>query len=352
MNHCFSFKYLLAGTLIFSVIHFSAAQVHNKQETNNYSIQWKGQYPAVVKKKSDSKSVNGKYPDEDADRSKSTRKKNWFTDLVLGKKSDYPVKPMAILALNADTFWIADQGTGSFISVINRVGEMTQFGKRDHENLPSIVDCCFNSRKEIFFTDSKLNAIYHFFPGIKKLEVLNDSLALEQPTGIAYSAVNKQFWVVETKAHRISVLSENGKLIRTLGERGSDAGQFNYPTYIWIDKYGTVYVVDAMNFRIQIFDKNGIFVSAFGENGDSSGYFSRPKGIATDSFGHIYVADALFNVIQVFDKQGELLYIFGSPGHEKEQFWMPTGIYIDESNNIYVADSYNSRVQIFSLVGN
>ena len=352
MNHCFKLKIILAGTLIFSVIHFSFAQDHNNQEYNNYSIKWKGQYPSVVKKKEVSQSDDGKNSTDGNDLSKPARKKNWFGNLILGKKPVDPVKPMAIVALNPSTFWIADQGTGSFISVINGVGEMTQFGKRDHEDLPSIVNCCFNSQKEIFFTDSKLNAIYHFIPGIKKLEVLNDSVSLEQPTGIAYSAVNKQFWVVETKAHRISVLNENGKLIRTLGERGSDAGQFNYPTYIWIDKFGTIYVVDAMNFRIQVFDKNGMFLNAFGENGDSSGYFSRPKGIATDSFGHIYVADAIFNVVQVFDKQGELLYILGSPGHGKEQFWMPTGIFIDDSNNIYVADSYNSRVQIFGLVEN
>ena len=67
--------------------------------------------------------------------------------------------------------------------------------------------------------------------------------------------------------------------------------EFNFPTFIWIDNKGIVYLVDTMNYRIQILDKTGNFIFSFGSIGDATGYFARPKGIATDSHGNIYVAD-------------------------------------------------------------
>jgi DNA-binding beta-propeller fold protein YncE len=355
MNHCFYFKMLLTGTLV-CVIFLSEAQenLFDKSEKvdTNYSVRWLAQFPAVINKKetkqkqnSISKILLGKNNKETS----SEKNKNWFTNLLFGKKPANLVKPMSVLAINPDTFWIADQGNGSIMQVFNGVGEITQFRNKNIHDLPSIVCSCFMSDGKILFTDSKLNKIFQFQPGNKELRILNDSILLEQPTGIAYSVVNKQIWVVETKMHRVTVLNEKGEIIKKIGSRGNAPGQFNFPTYIWIDNSGTIYVVDAMNFRIQLFDKDGEFISEFGEIGDATGYFSRPKGIATDSFGHIYIADALFHTVQIFDRTGKLLYVFGSKGQEKEQFWMPTGIYIDGSNFIYIADSYNSRVQVFQL---
>ena len=46
----------------------------------------------------------------------------------------------------------------------------------------------------------------------KKLIEFNDTNQLMQPTGLAYSAVNDEIWVVETGAHRISVFNRKGEL--------------------------------------------------------------------------------------------------------------------------------------------
>lgn len=334
-------RILLTGTFV--LVNFCAwgqniDPVVPNQDNANYDIRWVSLYPATKEKKSSGKKER-----------KTRRNENWFTDLIFGKKPDNLVKPMSVVAFSPDTFWVADQGNGSILQVFNQVGEITQFENKGIERIPSIVGSCFIPGHKILFTDSKLNKIFQFTPGSGEMQILNDSLLLEQPTGIAYSVVNNQIWVVETSAHRIAILNKQGELIKRLGGRGNAPGKFNFPTYLWIDHSGLVYVVDAMNFRVQIFDKDGEFISTFGEIGDASGYFSRPKGIATDSFGHIYVSDALFHVVQVFDRTGQLLYTFGSQGQEKEQFWMPTGIYIDEENFIYIADSYNSRVQVFQL---
>ena len=355
MNHSLHINFLILVTMVIVYCPSGFAQENQQKlighKNENYSIIWVSQYPAVKDKKKDKKenNISDILLGENNKKTSKRNKNKWFSNLIFGKKNADLVKPMSVLAHSPDTFWIADQGNSAILHVFNEVGEITQFRNKNIEHIPSIVGSCFINDNNILFTDSKLNKIFKFRPGHKELYILNDSLMLEQPTGIAYSVETKQIWVVETKAHRISILNEKGEFIKQIGERGYAPGQFNFPTHIWIDKLGTIYVVDAMNFRIQIFDKNGKFISMFGDVGDASGYFARPKGIATDSFGHIYVADALFHVVQIFDGTGKLLYVIGSQGQEKEQFWMPTGIYIDDKDFIYVADSYNNRIQIFQL---
>jgi DNA-binding beta-propeller fold protein YncE len=302
------------------------------QSFKTYKVQWVNQYPTLKeqKKKAD---------------------KGWFTKFILGGRNIPGLtKPIGIVALNSDSYYVLDQAIGVIFKIKNNEIKIPKNFKKNVFNFTSLVGLCNFHNSDVLLTDSRLNKIFKFNESQKILEIFNDETQLNQPTGIAYSAISKEIWVVETTAHRISVLNEKGKLIRKIGGRGNAPGEFNFPTAIWIDKTGNVYVVDTMNFRIQIFNKKGEIISVFGEIGNATGYFARPKGIATDSYGNIYVTDALYHTVQVFDISGNFLYQFGEQGRGKEQFWMPSDIYIDDNNYIYVADSYNSRIQIFKLI--
>lgn len=259
------------------------------------------------------------------------------------------VKPIAIIAIDSNNLFLADQDNGILFRIKNGRTDIPKAFNKQKIFFPSIVGACTLPDDRILFTDSRLNKIICISKDKRSIKSLNDSLTLAQPTGIAYSSTQQQVWVVETIAHRIAVLDESGNRIKTIGKRGSGKGEFNFPTSIWIDGKGLVYVVDALNYRVQLFDEQGNYLNSFGSEGSASGYFARPKGIATDSYGNIYVADALFHVVQIFDRQGRFLLSFGSQGREDGQFWMPTGIYIDKSDVIYVADTYNARVQLFKL---
>jgi sugar lactone lactonase YvrE len=280
----------------------------------------------------------------------SKKLKDRLNAVVFGIKPRVLCNPVSVLATNLDDYWVLDQGGNTIFRVEEELGEIPQPVHKTDLPLSSLVGICSGPNSSILFTDSKAAKIYEILPGNKKLKIFNDTLTLDQPTGIAYSAQRKEIWVVETKAHRIAILNEKGDLIRRIGKRGNAPGEFNYPTHIWIDKKGFAYITDALNFRIQVMDSEGKVVSVFGEAGDGSGFMARPKGIATDSFGNIYVVDALFHVVQVFDIKGNFLYKFGNQGHANGEFWMPNGIFVDEKNYIYVADTYNSRVQIFQLI--
>lgn len=308
------------------------AKIQPDEKTRKAEIQWIGQWPSA-KSKSQKKEI-----------------KQQIKDILIGKKKQELSKPVSILAYNQNLFWILDQENNAIFKVINEAGKIPHFIEKKKNNFSSLVGICNFHNNEILFTDSYSNKIFLINSEKKECTILNDSLKLDKPTGIAYSPDKKEIWVVETGAHRIIVLNEKGEIIKKIGSRGTARGEFNFPTHIWIDKKENVYVVDAMNFRVQVFNKDGEIISVFGSNGNSPGYFSSLKGIATDSYGHIYISDALFNVVQIFDINGNFLYTFGSQGHEDGQFWMPSGIYIDSDNKIYVADSYNSRIQIFQLI--
>ena len=328
---------ILGIVLCFSVVYAIQAQSrHGSAQGQSDAlpyISWVGQYPAVK---------------EGTEKKSGARRVYEF--LIRKNEQRSLVRPVGVLATGPNDLFILDQGSRSGFDIQDKKCDIPRCFRKKENYFTSLVGICSMPNGEMLFTDSRLNKVYRISADKKKLTELNDSLKLDQPTGIAYSPVTHEIWVVETNAHRISILNDNGVLIKTIGSRGDENLQFNFPTSIWIDKTGDVYVVDAMNFRIKIFNKNGEFLSEFGEAGDTPGSFARPKGIATDTYGNIYVVDGLSNVVQIFDRQGRFLYTFGKQGRAKEEFWMPSGIFIDNRNYIYIADNYNSRVQIFQLV--
>ena len=324
-------KFIVSFSLVITTCQSIAAQGTSMDVTPR--ITWVDQYPLLN---------SGK---------EAQVKKRRFVDFIFGKKNIPELtKPVNIVAMNKDDYWVLDQTSGVIFKIHQNVGDIPHIRNKQFNHFPSLVGFCFFSGNKMLFTDSYMNKILVFNPEEKEITFLNDSLTLGQPTGVAYSEVTHEIWVVETSTHSVSVLSDKGVRKKRIGSRGVGPGEFNFPTSIWIDHSGKVYIVDALNFRVQVFTKDGEFISVFGENGDGGGNFARPKGIATDSHGNIYIADALFHVIQVFDLEGKYLYNIGRQGHMAGEFWMPSGIFIDHDDNIFVADTYNSRIQIFQLV--
>ena len=215
--------------------------------------------------------------------------------------------------------------------------------------MESPIDVACDANDDIYVTDSVRQQIYVFDTRgryLRKIDGTGSGERLQRPTGMALDRVARRIYVTDTLRHQLVVLGMDGSLIRVIGRRGREPGEFNFPTAVTLS-LGRVYVVDAMNFRIQAFTPDGEYISSFGQLGNQSGTLNRPKGIAADSDGNLYIVDALFETVQVFDPGGQLLYYFGSAGTGPGQFQLPSGISIDERDRIYVADSSNRRVQIF-----
>ena len=85
-------------------------------------------------------------------------------------------------------------------------------------------------------------------------------------------------------------------------------GEFRQVTDMTWDKAGNTYISDGyINSRVAKIDKAGNWIKSWGEPGAGAGQFNTPHSIATDEAGNVYVADRGNGRIQVFDEDGNYL---------------------------------------------
>ncbi|MDH5784218.1 MAG: hypothetical protein OEZ16_01250 [Chromatiales bacterium] len=173
---------------------------------------------------------------------------------------------------------------------------------------------------------------------------------LNRPTGIAYNAEKRHLFVADTHSHDIKVFDERGTFIESIGQRGEEVGQFNFPTHLSF-RHGRLYVTDAMNARIQIMDSTGHFISTFGKRGLFIGNIPHPKGIGVDGDGNIYVSESYYDTVLVYNAEGELLLPIAGGVSDLKPFYLPAGIWSDKNNRIYIADMFNGRVVVLQFLG-
>jgi DNA-binding beta-propeller fold protein YncE len=155
---------------------------------------------------------------------------------------------------------------------------------------------------------------------------------------------------VDTDAHQIRVFDiESGEHLYDIGQRGTEAGQFNLPRDIEIGVDGRMYIVDGGNFRVQVLERDGTWVRSIGALGQRSGQFSRPKGVALDPQGNIYVSDAAHGNFQIFDAEGQLLLFVGSRStrFDRATYMLPAGIDVDEDGRVYMVDQYFRKLDVY-----
>jgi len=274
-----------------------------------------------------------------------------LAEFLFGSTNTRLIRPMAVVETADGTLCVADPGARAVQCFDTRRGRYRFVQGENDEPLPSPVGLAAGSRGEVYVADSALARVLVIEPGAKQAKPLALQGELRQPTGIAYDPVARTLSIVDTAMHRVVVFDAEGRQIATIGRRGAGDGEFNFPTFIWRDRSGRLYVTDSLNFRIQMFDGNGRFLGRFGRHGDATGDLSRPKGVATDRFGHVYVMDSMFHALQVFDRDGRFLLNVGGQGQSPGEFWLPTGLSVGNNDTLYIADSYNQRVQVFRYIG-
>ena len=151
---------------------------------------------------------------------------------------------------------------------------------------------------------------------------------INRPAGLAFDK-NDNLYVVESRNHRVSVFTRDGKYQFGWGGLGDGDGQFNLPWGIEIDHNGDVYVADWRNDRVQKFAPDGTFLMKFGESGDGEGQFKRPTGVAVDKDGHIFVTDYKNDRVQVFRADGS--YITAMRGQAGLSKWGAERVYLDQT---------------------
>jgi DNA-binding beta-propeller fold protein YncE len=286
-----------------------------------------------------------------------TKKPGRWKTLLLGeddpsqRPSDVMVKPYGIAVSNDGRVFVSDTAARRVFTFDPDAKTVTFVGESGTGKLTKPIGVALDDEGKVFVADATLNRVFGYAPDGSLALAMGHEAELKAPSGLAADRLNKRIYVADAAMHHIVCYSTiDGSEIRTIGERGTEPGKFNFPTNLFVDGKGRLYVSDTLNFRVQVFDADGKVLSVFGTQGDTGGSFNRPKGVGVDSEGHIYVADTSFNNFQVFDPEGHLLLFVGSAGHDPGEFYLPAGLYVDALDRIYVADQGNSRVQVFQYL--
>ncbi|MDP3297568.1 MAG: 6-bladed beta-propeller [Thermodesulfovibrionia bacterium] len=275
---------------------------------------------------------------------------NPLLSFFLGEDVADPMKrPTAVVADSAGNIYVADAENSIIVifdiekNTLRFIGEGILAGP-----VGLAVD---NKRGIIFVADSRIDKVFGLDKNTGDLVMsIGAAKEFQNPSGMVFDEDRDKLYVTDTQNHLIRVFDKDGKALFTIGKRGDGDGEFNFPSYLALDREGRLFIADTLNFRVQVFDQEGRFLKKFGRLGDVSGTFTRPYGIGVDSEGHIYVVDTAFNNFQVFESDGTLLLWVGNAGTKPGEFFLPTGMYIDKQDRLYVADTFNHRVQVFQYL--
>lgn len=154
------------------------------------------------------------------------------------------------------------------------------------------------------------------------------------------------------------------KLVKTIGTRGKEEGNFISPVAVAVDAQRRIYVCDSMKCNIQVFDPDGKHLYTVGKFGKEVSdpkdvSFLLPVSIAVDQGGNLVALDAKTCNVQVIGKSGQLLAKFGEPASPTTGkieigtggFFHPQALTLDEKDNIYVSDTGNHRIRVFNPAG-
>lgn len=188
------------------------------------------------------------------------------------------------------------------------------------------------------------------------------------PCGVAVDA-NGNVFVADTGNSTIRAITPGGvvtTLAGTPGAFGNSDGtgasaQFSQPTGVAVDGSGNVYVADRYNSTIRKISPSGAVTTLAGLAGNNGGadgagaaaQFNFPSGVAVDGYGTVYVADSGDNTIRRVTAGGVVTTLAGIPGTAGSgdgtgpaaQFSNPNGIAVDGNGNVYVADAGNNTIR-------
>ena len=163
-----------------------------------------------------------------------------------------------------------------------------------------------------------------------------------------FIAPDDSVYCVDDQGHRIKKFTPNGELLMTLQPQDGvpDTGYvppdhldvlrsgppFNTPTDVALSPQGEIYVSDGYgNSRVHKFTNNGDLLLSWGEPGSQPSEFNLPHGVYVDPEGQVYIADRANCRIQIFSDQGTFI-------SQWKEVWWPNSLCQDNERNFYVAE--------------
>lgn len=283
---------------------------------------------------------------KDAEKDTVTRVFSWIVGLVIGERKYIELeRPASGYTDEQGRVYVVDTIRKSVVVFdlpARRVLEWTR--ATETQRFSSPVGIAPDGKGGFYVTDSELREVCHLDGKGNPISQFGHGL-LTRPTGIARDPAKGMLYVADTDQHRVLTFDPKGQLVETIGRRGTEPGEFNFPTYLAFAK-NELYVADTLNFRIEVMDRGGGEQLVFGKPGPYFGDLTRPKGVAVGSDGRIYVVESYYDHLLVFDRKGRLLLPIGGSGKEIGHFYLPAGVWTDQQGRVYIADMFNGRVVV------
>jgi DNA-binding beta-propeller fold protein YncE len=176
---------------------------------------------------------------------------------------------------------------------------------------------------------------------IRKIPSGDSQYKIDWPRGIA---IDNEDNIYVTSKHRLQKFASSGELIKYVGQKGKNKGDFNDPHGVALYE-GEVYVCDSDNHRIQVFDLDLKFCRSIGSRGTGKGEFNAPRDVKFDISGNMYVAEFKNKRVQIMDIEGEFIQEFG-----EGKLCGPTGLHIADKN-VYVSDYSGHCIVVYETSG-
>lgn len=193
-----------------------------------------------------------------------------------GGKFNYPI---GIATDSEGNFYISD-AVNSRVQKLNSEGKFIQFigapvwgesGILESEvHYPIGLD--IDERDNLYVADTDVAEIKVFDKNGTFLRRWGVVQGDESPQLVGIACGNGCVYVTDMANNRVLKYTLEGEFQSQWGHKGSENGQFNYPSGIDLDESGQVYVSEIMNRRIQVFASNDEFITSFSsgiENYDS-----------------------------------------------------------------------------------
>jgi DNA-binding beta-propeller fold protein YncE len=287
----------------------------------------------------------------DFNKKKPSRWKSMLLGPDQQERIETLVKPYGVAASKDGRVFVTDTVARRVFVFDPQARSVSFIGEKGPGKISKPVGVAIDDADRVFVADATLNRVFGYSPDGQLAIAIGHDGEFENPSGLAIDRQQHVLYVADAKKHQIfSYSTVDGSLIGTIGKRGVEHGEFNFPTNLSVDRQGRLYVADTLNFRVQVFDRAGAFLKSIGIQGDGPGALNRAKGVGVDSEGHVYIADSSFNNFQIFDADGQILMFVGTPGSGPGEFLLPAGLFVDSQDRIYVADQGNARVQVFEYL--
>ena len=236
------------------------------------------------------------------------------------------------IAVNSKDELVFVEKDGDII-ILDRTGKRLRSIKKSQYGFKTLDGVAVDDNDNIYVIDSDSKSVFKFNKNGTQIKVVKPAVKNPGLRGIAVSG--NQVIVADQNNHQLLSFTRDLEFVKKIDLHSGR------PIGVACDEEGKMYVCDYSQHRVEVLSTQGELLYSFGDKDRTSHKLSQPYSICVDS-EFVYVSEWENCCVSVFTKQGKF-----STSFDDGQLILPSGLAIDSDGVLYVCDNINSRVQMF-----